>query len=542
MKNKFNWQEIERTIGGMKFAVIAIVLFTICMITGTFFESYFGTDFANRTIYKAPFFMFIQFAIFLSIIFAAFLRLPPKKRLYGFYTIHSGLVIIGIGSLITYIAGIDGQMYLSPNETTRMVILSKDIFKITYPDEGSQFSTFLPYKAFETPMDITHQNVKIKKFIPFAEGKLSWIANQETFPKEQSTHSSQYHYKNAFAEQDITLSLNPEANSDFPGTSKMGPLTFIYMPEKTFDCFKAMGKSKILFWNTKTGECFTPEEKKLVPQYTTSKKPFFVIKLDGTIQTYFPGNSPFPYGPDKQQNDKAILRVLALELFEKNPTLFLFGMNASFYSKADQSWHFEAFKNLNSSISLPWMGADITLLAHEDKKVPFNLPTPTIPIQKNGSLIKGDMRAVQVDILGKTFWVTNSMPLQLNVKGKNVVLEVTKETMDLPFELALTKFKMDKDPGTQMPASYESFVKLFDGSTSNHHIFMNNPLKVQGYTLYQASYNAGEDGTYSSTLSVNVDQGRPLKYLGSLMLVFGAIWHFNLNKKKEKDTKKGITV
>jgi hypothetical protein len=63
---------------------------------------------------------------------------------------------------------------------------------------------------------------------------------------------------------------------------------------------------------------------------------------------------------------------------------------------------------------------------------------------------------------------------------------------------------------------------------------MNNPLKVQGYTLYQASYSENQDGSYSSTLTVNVDQGRPLKYLGSLMLVLGAIWHFNLNKKKEK--------
>ena len=94
---------------------------------------------------------------------------------------------------------------------------------------------------------------------------------------------------------------------------------------------------------------------------------------------------------------------------------------------------------------------------------------------------------------------------------------------------------MDTDPGTNNPASYESFVKLFDnGQTSNHHIFMNNPLKHAGFTFYQASYSQDSSGNYSSTLAVNVDQGRFLKYLGSLMLVFGGIWHYTLNRKKSK--------
>jgi hypothetical protein len=529
-----NWAEVERTIGGMKFAVVVIVLFTVSMITGTFFESYFGTDFANRVIYKAPFFMLIQLAMFLSIIFAALLRLPAKKRLYGFYTIHAGLVIIGIGSLITYIAGVDGQMTLPPNETTRQIVLSKDIFKITYSDEGKQVSTFLPYSAFETNMDQTYNNITIKKFLPFAEGKLNWVTSIDTYPDSDPIQSSQYHYKNAFAEQDITLSLHPEASNDFPATSTMGPLSFIYLPIKISDCFKKVGASKVIFWNTKTAECFSPEEKNITPKFTSTFKTFYAVPYNGSTLTFFPGGSPFPVSADNQTNHNSTLRVLSLNLFEQKPTLFLFGMKASFYSKADQKWHHEDFAALNSSISLPWMGADIQLIAHDTKKLPFNIPTSTIPIQKNGSLIKGDLRAVQIEILGKAYWVSNYNPLSLNIQGKNVIFEVTKETLDLPFEMALTEFKMEKDPGTSMPASYESFVKLFAGNgTTNHHIFMNNPLKVKGYTLYQASYSEGDNGVFSSTLTVNVDQGRPLKYLGSLMLVFGAIWHFNLNKKKK---------
>ena len=235
--------------------------------------------------------------------------------------------------------------------------------------------------------------------------------------------------------------------------------------------------------------------------------------------------------------DSIICSAAALSLYEEKPTLFLFGESLSFYNKADQSWHFLNFKQKGDFISLPWMGADIQLVTHENNKVPFNSPKSIFPIQKNGSLIKGDLRAVQVEILGRPYWVTNDNPLSLRIQGKNTILEVTKETLNLPFELALTNFKMDKDPGTNNPASYESFVKLFDGSkATDHHVFMNNPLKVKGFTLYQASYSENNHGSYNSTLAVNVDQGRPLKYFGSLMLVLGSIWHFNLNKKKKGTT------
>ena len=338
------------------------------------------------------------------------------------------------------------------------------------------------------------------------------------------------------------MSLHPEASNDFPSVSTMGPLTFNYLPANVAECFKNMGPSKVIFLNSKTAECFTPEDKKIKPQTTASKKRFFPISYNGMMLTFFPEVSSFPMDINAQQNQNSVLKVMSLAFYEEKPTLFLFGKKASFYSKADQKWQHQEFASPSNSITLPWMGAEIQLMAHETTKFPFNLPSPTIPIQKNGSLIKGDLKAVQLKILDKTFWATNYNPLSLNIQGRNVLIEVTKETLDLPFELALTQFKMDKDPGTTMPASYESFVKLFQGSGStNHHIFMNNPLKVQGYTLYQASYQENDNGSYSSTLTVNVDQGRPLKYLGSLMLVLGAVWHFNLNKKKEKKSEGSTT-
>ena len=63
-------------------------------------------------------------------------------------------------------------------------------------------------------------------------------------------------------------------------------------------------------------------------------------------------------------------------------------------------------------------------------------------------------------------------------------------------------------------------------------------MKKMGYTFYQASYSQDNQGQYNTTLAVNVDQGRVMKYLGSLMLVFGAIWHHNLNGSSKNKKKK----
>ena len=534
--NQINWDKTGRFLGSLKFAIVVISLFTLGMILGTFLESYYGTDFANRLVYKTTPFMLIQFGMFLSIIFAAVLRLPPKKRLYGFYVIHSGLIIIGLGSLITYIAGVDGQISLAPNEPNRQVILSKDILKITYPNLGKQVSTYLPYSAFATDMNEIYEDIKIKQFIPFAEGKFVWANPINKYPHSTPTQSSKYHFKNAFAEQDFILTVHPEAGNDFQSSFSMGPLTLTYYPENIAKCFESSSLSGVIIWNTQTAECFTPEQKKFPVKTTSSKNRFLVIPTESGLMTFFPDISPYPMDLKFQANENSTLRAFSKKLFEDKPNLFLFGKKLAFFSKDDKKWHINSIELNGSPVNLPWMGAQITLMDHQDKLVPFNIPIPTIPIQKNGSLIKGDLKAVRLEILGNEYWVSNYNPLSLSISGKKILFEVAKESLTLPFELALTEFKMDKDPGTNSPASYESFVKLFDnGISTNHHVFMNNPLKKSGYTFYQASYAQDSQGQYSSTLSVNVDQGRFFKYLGSIMLVIGAIWHFNLqNSKKHK--------
>lgn len=532
-----NIAKIERTLGGLKFAVTILTLFAIAMIVGTFFESYYGTDFANRTVYKTWFFMLIQFGMFISISFAAFLRLPPKKRLYGFYTIHAGLIIIGAGSFMTYYAGVDGSILLPPNTPNREVILSDDVIKIRFPDEGRVVSFKLPYTGFGKRIGETYQGITLGRYLPFAEKEFNWMPQKRDYGTENALHSSRYTLANEMVAQDFTLSLHPES-TDFNSNLTLGPLTIHYLPETLAPCFKENNPSKLILWDRSQGTCFTPESRNIALQVSKeSKNRFLAFPYEGEVMSFFPDLSPWPLNKEMQMQKGANLRIFSKKLFEDKPNLFLFGKWTAFYLKDDEKWEAHPLEK-NVPKEIPWMGFELVLEDHHKNKVPMLLPKEVLPIQKNNEIIKGNTRALELIVQGESYWVTNQTPVQLLINGKRVVFSLQKESLMLPFEFVLTRFKMDTDPGTQRAASYESFVRLFtEEGPKEHHIYMNNPLKHSGFTFYQASYSQDRQGNYSSTLSVNVDPGRPFKYAGSLMLVFGSMWHYWLNFRRRKRKK-----
>ncbi len=518
-------KKIERILGGPKFAVVIIILFSLFMIVGTFLESYSGADFANRLIYKNWPFILIQACMFTSICFAAFLRLPPKKRLYGFYTIHTGLICVGLGALITYICGIDGSIFLPTNEATRTVLLNGDLLKVHFQTEEKTLSYKLPYRPFAGTINAQSQNFSLGRYYPFAEQVFTWQKSQEDYPNQLARHSSRYLLESVNATEEFTLSVHPEKKS-FKSSLQLGPLKVYYLPDGLAPCFAKPSSSGHILWNEHSNQCFAPEEKGATSSQTKSGKRFFVLKDGQKVLTFFPDLSPWPMNEEMNVNQESSWRTFSKNLFKGGPTLFLFGQALSYYEKDEGTWTVKHFDG--GPIALPWMDFTVTLLEHSKDAVPALLPTPTtLPIQKNGQFIKGELRALEIFMGEKKFWVTNRRPLTLLLNGKEVVFSLQKEALTLPYELVLSRFKMDKDPGTNNPASYESFVSLFtEKGLKRAHVFMNNPLKHENMSFYQASYSQDERGNYASTLSVNIDQGRPLKYLGSLFVVLGAIIHF----------------
>jgi len=537
-KLKSLYKIFEKHISGVKFAVIIISTFAITLVFGTFMESYHGADYANRMVYKSWWFMALEACMFISVFMATVVRLPVQKRLKGFYCIHAGLLILFIGSFFTYVNGIDGSIQLLPNEPATKLLINEDILRIDNLSTRKSFKYTLPYSYKTYKIDKSIDKVEIVEFIPYAENKIEWHS-EENHNKKQ--HSSTYMIFNDNMSQEVTLSLS--SKSDFKSVTKMGLLSIHYMPKILKNCFSKETESGFIIWNLSSGVCFTAEERNLPMSKTKKGTRFVVLKNNGKFLKFFPDFSPVAINDDLTKNTNSPFRVLSKKIFESKPTLFAFGDAISFYKKRKKKWLMKEFSKNDGILPLPWMGFKLRLLHFSDSSYPVEIPQYTVPAQESGEIIIGKVKAVKIKFHGKKYFVRSDGPLELSNGKETMRFQITPKEIKLPYQITLDRFQMNVDPGTQKAASFESFVQLLDGRNSqgvkSHHVFMNNPLKYDDFTFYQSSYfPLGKDQAgkqqYGSVLSVNYDPGRFFKYLGCIIVIFGSIWHFIINRKKVK--------
>ena len=124
----------------------------------------------------------------------------------------------------------------------------------------------------------------------------------------------------------------------------------------------------------------------------------------------------------------------------------------------------------------------------------------------------------------------------VQVRGREVLVGYSYERRTLPFALHLEHFTVDHYEGTRDPSGYSSLVRVIEGSSPGSPILisMNEPLDHRGITFYQASFEDAEPRPVTTVLSVNRDPGRWMKYLGSLLIVFGSILLFSVKYVKKR--------
>lgn len=116
--------------------------------------------------------------------------------------------------------------------------------------------------------------------------------------------------------------------------------------------------------------------------------------------------------------------------------------------------------------------------------------------------------------------------------GVSVNVSYGSKVLQLPFEIKLKDFQLDRYPGSMSPASYASEVVLIDKEQNiemPYRIYMNNILEHRGYRFFQSSYDQDEKGTI---LSVNNDPGTLPSYIGYALLALGMFW--SLFSKKHR--------
>ena len=149
--------------------------------------------------------------------------------------------------------------------------------------------------------------------------------------------------------------------------------------------------------------------------------------------------------------------------------------------------------------------------------------------------------AIRFQFKGQTHWMAMNSNIKLFSDSQFYYVSLGHRVIPLDFSLRLKDFEVGRYQGTRRAASYASDVQVVEKDKSvngPYHISMNEPLYYKNFTFYQSSFQEDEMGRPTTSIfSVNRDPGRWIKYLGSLMIVWGSILLF-WRKRKRRPKKK----
>lgn len=113
--------------------------------------------------------------------------------------------------------------------------------------------------------------------------------------------------------------------------------------------------------------------------------------------------------------------------------------------------------------------------------------------------------------------------------GKTYRLQMRLERNYKNFALTLIDFSHDRYAGTEIPKNFSSRLRLVtdDGKDDREVlIYMNNPLRVDGMTFYQASFDNNDQTT---VLQVVRNPSWLLPYVSCVLMSVGLLFHFGMH-------------
>lgn len=118
---------------------------------------------------------------------------------------------------------------------------------------------------------------------------------------------------------------------------------------------------------------------------------------------------------------------------------------------------------------------------------------------------KRDMPSGIVELIGPggalgSFAISSyfNRPQEFTYDGRPYRLVLRPTRFYKPFTVHLVEFKHDRYPGTDIPKNFSSRVRVQRPATGEDRevlIYMNNPLRYEGETYYQASFDTDDQGT-----------------------------------------------
>ena len=511
-------RKLLKFLSSLKLAVVVILAIAILSAWGTIVESQYDATTAQKLVYHS----WWSFGIFglLCVVLVAVMvdRWPWKPRHIGFLFAHVGIIVLLMGSMVTKQLGIDGSVRFGIGENRNKVVVPQTDLILYGSLNGSEF-------------------------IPMSDGngEVDFIVDPPTADEPYLMRAGQLEVKIfnfiPYALRDIKIIESVEKN-DGPAirfqfqNDRVNMAEWLRVDETAQNAELSLGPAKVIV-----------SRKEMMPS-------------NGNQIILWPSANQLSTQRDSRQDSRLNYALKTERTGEIRRGTIAAG----------------------ESISTGWMGLEFRMLSYYPKA---RENITYVPVKRPGPLTTS---ALEFSFNKKNYFLGLNSVMRLFTDEGAYILSYGNRVIDLGFALKLVDFQVGRYQGTMRAASYESVVEIplekdFSGQqldtlevakrkalleqefsesgaspdASPHQamidkmageipkdkrhvlISMNEPLKYNGFTFYQASFEEGEGGRpVASILSVNYDPGRWIKYLGSLMIVLGTLHLFYFRGRRNK--------
>ncbi|TKX29904.1 cytochrome c biogenesis protein [Campylobacter estrildidarum] len=486
--------KIVKSVGDLKISIVLFLLFALFCALATFIESAYGTSTAWAMIYDTFWFEYIQLLLGINLLCGMFRYKMFNLKKIPLMIFHISFLFILVGAGITRYYGFEGSLSIREHTQNSLIESSKTSLRISAIKDGERYSVV---------------NDRYIGNLPFA--------NSFKLNLDMGNDKAVLKYK------DLIL----DANYVYKENNTSDPLLVLTLSQKD------MQGSTIEF---KKGEIQNIGGINFSFMNDNVSKPY--VKIDQNLKLSSSENlNVF----NMNKNENLVLKsgenenAKELRLYSLNDVNFVVKFVSLHGMKEIQGVNRPQDESFWLWFKSAWLELARTMMVSTFGE-PQNWKTSWLLKFKNFAMskehqalnLKGNY-ALKLELSyknqNKDFYVFEyDKPTMVEIDGQKFFISWSLSYKQLPFEIYLRDFIIDRYPGSMSPASYASEITVQNGNENfDYRIFMNNVLDYNGYRFYQSSYDQDEKGT---VLSVNKDPGKVPTYIGYFLLILGMFFNF----------------
>ncbi|EKP5421661.1 cytochrome c biogenesis protein CcsA [Campylobacter jejuni] len=511
-------KNIIKSIGDLRVSVVLFLLFALFCALATFIESAYGTPTAWAMVYDTFWFEYIQLLLGINLLCGMFRYKMFRLKKLPLMIFHISFLFILVGSAMTRYAGFEGILPIREHTQNSLIESSKTSLRISAIKDGERYSAV---------------NDRYIGNLPFANSfklKLNLGDDQAVLKYKDLILNAHYTYKeNNNSDPLLVLMLSQKGSQGVDVKFEKGEV-------------KNIEGVNFAFMNDNVKAPFVKIDENLT--LSSSENLHFLSMLDGQ-------NLDLKIGEKANAKERRLYEINDISFVVKAASLHaqeaLEGSNRpqdeSFWLWFKSAWLEVGRTMLISTFGEPQNWKNSLLLHFKD----FALSNENKNLELTGS------NALKLELSykneSKEFYIFEyNKPIMIELADQKFFISWALSYEQLPFDIYLRDFVLDRYPGSMSPASYASEITVKNNNENfDYRIFMNNVLDYDGYRFYQSSYDQDEKGT---VLSVNKDPGKIPTYIGYFLLCLGMFMNFlnphsrfrTLARLINKDTLKHTSV